>query len=146
MDMKKTFREIDESKGFKWELGPDPSSLELWHMSILDTPTTELEIGDLCRAVRQGMYISELLPLVLSELDKDVLVGYWDDAELLKATSELSTSVWGKYLAGAKKMLDILRRDNESVAGDSYAVFYAAELERKLLVTLGDQGCGHGGE
>lgn len=138
--MKKTFREIDKSKGFEWELGPDPSSLELWHMSILDTPTTELEIGDLCRAVRQEMYISELLPVVVSELDKEVLVGYWDDAELLKLTSELSGSVWGQCLVLAKKMLDILRRDRELIAEDSCAVTYAMELEHKLLVALGDQG------
>ena len=132
--MKKTFREIDKSKGVEWELGPDPSSLELWHMSILDTPTTELEIGDLCRAVRQEMYISELLPVVVSELDKEVLVGYWDDAELLKLTSELSGSVWGQCLVLAKKMLDILRRDRELIADDSCAVTYAMELEHKLQI------------
>jgi len=137
--MKKTFRDIDESKGFKWELGPDPSALELWHMSILDTPISELEIGGLCRAVRQEMYISRLLPMVVSELDKDVLVGYWDDAELLKLISELSGSVWGQYAVLAEKMLDILSRNKEVLAEDLSAVAYATELEHKLLVALGDQ-------
>lgn len=138
--MKKTFRDIDESRGFKWELGPDPSALELWHMSILDTPITELEIGDLCRAVRQDMYISELLPLVVSELDKDVLVGYWDDAELLRLTSELPGSVWGQCFVLTKKMLDILCRDKELLAQDTCAVAYATKLEHKLFIALGDQG------
>lgn len=77
--------------------------------------------------------------MVVSELDKDVLVGYWDDAELLKLTSELSGSVWGQYAVRAEKMLDILSRNKEVLAEDLSAVAYATELEHKLLVALGDQ-------
>lgn len=139
--MKKTFREIDESKGFKWEVEPDPdeSALESWHRSILDTPITELDTGDLCRSVRQDMYTSELLPVVVRELDKDVLVGFLDDAELLKGTSKLSQAVWAKNLLLAQKMLNILRRDKELIAAEYRAIEYieyTQALERNLLGAL----------
>lgn len=124
--MKKTFREIDERKGFKWEVEPDPdeSSLALWHRSILDAQITDLDIGDLCRAVRQDMYTSELLPVVVRELDKDVLAGFLDDAELLKGTSKLSEAVWAKHLLLTQKMLNILRRDKELIAAQPRVVEY----------------------
>ncbi|WP_455885227.1 contact-dependent growth inhibition system immunity protein [Pseudomonas spelaei] len=136
--MKKTFRQIDESNGFKWEVEPDPdeSALESWHRSILDTPITELDIGDLCRSARQDMYTSELLPIVVRELDKEVLVGFLDDAELLKGISKLSEAVWAKNLLLTQKMLNILRRDKELIAVEPRAVEYAQALERKLLAAL----------
>ena len=139
--MKKTFRQIDESNGFKWEVEPDSdeSALESWHRSNLDTPINELEIGDLCRSVRQDMYTSELLPIVVRELDKEVLVGFLDDAELLKGTSKLSEAVWAKNLLLTQKMLNILRRDKELIAAEPRAVEYveyAQALERKLLAAL----------
>ncbi|KAF2410983.1 contact-dependent growth inhibition system immunity protein [Pseudomonas antarctica] len=139
--MRKTFREIDEGKGFKWEVEPDPdeSALESWHRSILDTQITDLDIGDLCRAVRQDLYTPELLPVVVRELDKEVLVGFLDEAELLKGTSKLSEAIWAKNLLLTQKVLNILRRDKELIAAEPRAVEYveyAQALERKLLGAL----------
>ncbi|CRM47042.1 hypothetical protein [Pseudomonas sp. 58 R 12] len=82
------------------------------------------------------MYTSELLPIVVRELDKEVLVGFLDDAELLKGTSKLSEAVWAKNLLLTQKMLNILRRDKELIAVEPRAVEYAQALERKLLAAL----------
>ncbi|WGT27061.1 contact-dependent growth inhibition system immunity protein [Pseudomonas marginalis] len=134
--MKKTFRSIDESKGLIWQVEPNLSTLELWHMSILDKQITDLEIGDLCRAVRQNLYTAELLPVVVSELDKDVLTGFLDDAELLKATSELSGRVWEHDLVQARKMLSILQRDEKLIAEEPPAVEWARILVEKLKAAV----------
>ncbi len=82
------------------------------------------------------MYTSELLPVLVRELDKAVLVGFLDDAELLKGVSKLSEAVWAENLLLTQKMLDILRRDKELIALEPRAVEYAAALERKLLAAL----------
>ena len=85
------------------------------------------------------MYTSELLPVVVRELDKEVLVGFLDDAELLKGTSRLSEAVWAKNLLLTQKMLNVLRRDKELIAAEPRAVEYveyALALERKLLAAL----------
>ena len=65
-----------------------------------------------------------------------MLVGFLDDAELLKGTSKLSEAVWAKNLLLTQKMLNVLRRDKELIAAEPRAVEYALALERKLLAAL----------
>lgn len=50
----KTFRQLmgNINKNSK-----DQSSLELWFENVLDVPLEKLEVGDLCRSVRQKVCV-----------------------------------------------------------------------------------------
>ncbi|MGY2235670.1 contact-dependent growth inhibition system immunity protein [Pseudomonas gingeri] len=51
--------------GFQSESEQEPSALGLWFDSVRDVPIEEFENGDLCRAVRQDICTSELLPIAV---------------------------------------------------------------------------------
>lgn len=47
------------------------SSLEQWFERVIDIPIEELSVEDLCRAIRQGLFIDQLMPRVLQVLEEE---------------------------------------------------------------------------
>lgn len=131
--MKKTFRSIATNLNSSWQPEADPSSLTQWYLSVCDVPLEDLGVEDLCRAVRQDLFISDLLPVAVSTLKKDLLSGYIDDGELLAAVARLSPLYWIGNVFLAKKMLSILVENNEALAAEPDAVESANILKGKLL-------------
>ena len=69
---------------------PDQQSpLELWFERIIDVPLEELSVEDLCRAVRQELFIDQLMPRVLEVLTEEPLAGEYYDGELIAALSTI---------------------------------------------------------
>ena len=69
---------------------PDRQSpLELWFERIIDVPLEELSVEDLCRAVRQELFIDQLMPRVLEVLTEEPLAGEYYDGELIAALSTI---------------------------------------------------------
>jgi len=73
----------------KIENPSNQSSLEIWFKSVMDVPLEKLELGDLCRALRQRVCVEQLMPLVLDILDEDPLAGEIYDGELIVALATL---------------------------------------------------------
>ncbi|HFQ7884631.1 MULTISPECIES: contact-dependent growth inhibition system immunity protein [Enterobacteriaceae] len=72
----------------KINLKPDSvqkSSLEQWFERVIDIPIEELSVEDLCRAIRQNLFIDQLMPRVLQVLEEDPLAGEYYDGELIAA-------------------------------------------------------------
>ncbi|MGY2337644.1 contact-dependent growth inhibition system immunity protein [Pseudomonas sp. SDO5532_S415] len=109
--MKKTFRSIATSQNSSWQPEVIPSPLTQWYRSVCDVPIDELSAENLCRAVRQELFIFELLPVAIAALQKDLFFGYIDDGELLKALSKLPVCYWKEDLFLTKKMLSLLSKD-----------------------------------
>ncbi|AIQ99801.1 hypothetical protein RJ490_004810 [Pluralibacter gergoviae] len=63
------------------------SPLEQWFEQVIDTPLNELSVEDLCRAIRQELYIDQLMPRVLDVMQNDPLAGEYYDGELIAALS-----------------------------------------------------------
>ncbi|WP_333501116.1 contact-dependent growth inhibition system immunity protein [Kluyvera genomosp. 2] len=61
------------------------SSLEQWFERVIDIPIEELSVEDLCRAIRQGLFIDQLMPRVLQVLEEEPLGGEYYDGELIAA-------------------------------------------------------------
>lgn len=138
--MGKTFRSICTELYGPLQPEQEPSALGMWFDSVCDVPIEELEIEDLCRAVRQDICISHLLPIAISELDKDVLVGFMIDAELLSGVRGLPLKYWRIDPLLAQKMLAILIREKELIASDPDAVGFSGVLEANLRAVLLEVG------
>ncbi|WP_347114327.1 contact-dependent growth inhibition system immunity protein [Leclercia sp. S52] len=65
------------------------SPLELWFESIIDVPIEQLPVEDLCRAIRQELFIDQLMPRVLEVLTEEPLAGEYYDGELIAALSTI---------------------------------------------------------
>ncbi|MDE8742048.1 contact-dependent growth inhibition system immunity protein [Pectobacterium polaris] len=63
------------------------SSLDLWFERVIDIPIENLAVEDLCRAIRQELFIEQLIPRVLEVLNEDPLAGEYYDGELIAALS-----------------------------------------------------------
>jgi hypothetical protein len=106
--MKKTFRSIASGQKSSWQPEAHPSSLTQWYLSVYDVPIEDFGAEDLCRAVRQELFIADLLPVAVFALEEDLFFGYMDDGELLKALSKLPVCYWEGDIFSAKKLLSIL--------------------------------------
>lgn len=63
------------------------SSLEQWFQSVIDIPLNELSVEDLCRAIRQKLYIDQLMPRILEVMKDNPLAGEYYDGEMIAALS-----------------------------------------------------------
>ncbi|PKE28799.1 hypothetical protein CWS43_20620 [Rahnella sp. AA] len=84
-----TFRKLIGNINVTKELSQQ-SSLEQWFEHVLDIPIEELTVEDLCRAIRQGLCIDQLMPRVLEVLADDPLAGEYYDGELIAALSTIT--------------------------------------------------------
>lgn len=83
-----TFRKLVGNINITKEPGQQ-SPLELWFDRVIDIPIEELAVEDLCRAIRQGLCVDQLMPRVLDVLTEDPLAGEYYDGELIAALSTI---------------------------------------------------------
>ena len=66
------------------------SSLDEWFSSILDIPIDELDVGDVARAIRQDIFLAEVLPKAEVILRKNPLSGEDYDGQLISSIASLN--------------------------------------------------------
>ena len=98
-----TFRELERLTQISWLPEDSPSSLTEWYLLVCDTPLDHLSIGDVCRAIRQNLFVDELLPFAVMLLHDDVLAGERYDGELLAALASVSAECWQRNASAAQK-------------------------------------------
>lgn len=89
-----TFRDLEKESPIDWISEDNPSSLTEWYLSVRDTPIDLLGLGDVCRALRQNLFVSEVLPVAVALLSDDVLAGDRYDGELIVALAGLDAEYW----------------------------------------------------
>ncbi|MEI7411770.1 contact-dependent growth inhibition system immunity protein [Pectobacterium aroidearum] len=94
------------------------SSLELWFESIIDIPIEKLAVEDLCRAIRQELFIEQLMPRVLDVLDDDPLAGEYYDGELIAALSRITRDELTHHKNNFIKIQKIINQIDFSVISD----------------------------
>ncbi|WP_206003287.1 contact-dependent growth inhibition system immunity protein, partial [Pseudomonas viridiflava] len=60
-----TFRELEKLTQIGWLPEDSPSSLIEWYFLVCDTPLDHLSIGNVCRAIKQNLFVNELLPFAV---------------------------------------------------------------------------------
>ncbi|WP_459614199.1 contact-dependent growth inhibition system immunity protein [Dickeya oryzae] len=121
------------------------SSLDMWFESVLDVPIDSLALKDLCRAIRQKVYVNQLIPRALSVLIEDPLAGEYYDGELIAALSTLDNDDLGspkESFIEIKNIIDSIdvtelnekiRSDiKKNKANDSVAVFFTKDLYYRI--------------
>jgi hypothetical protein len=106
-----TFHDLERRTSSTWKAEDHPSSLTDWYISIRDTPLDTLSVEDLCRAVRQEIFV--VLPFAVALLEQDVLTGYKYDGELIAALAGLNEKYWRKESSVTYAIKHVLSRDND---------------------------------
>lgn len=98
-----TFRELERLTQIGWLPEDSPSSLTEWYLLVCDTPLDHLSTGDVCRAIRQNLFVNELLPFAVILLHDDVLAGERYDGELLAALASVRAECWQENTSAVQK-------------------------------------------
>lgn len=105
-----TFREVEKKYSVAWSPEDPMSSLSEWYLSVRDTDFDNLEVGDVCRALRQDLFIADLLTIATRFLSEDVLTGDRYDGELISALADIKTDYWVVNVQSARDTIDALVR------------------------------------
>lgn len=97
-----TFREILLINKIDYKRN-NHSSLDEWFNGILDIPLNELDVGDVARAIRQELFLAEILPRAEVILRQDPLAGEDYDGQLISSIVSLDSNA-------ARSVLPVLRR------------------------------------
>lgn len=73
------------------------SALEQWYKSVRDLPIASLSVDDLCRAIRQELYLAHVLPVALHKLRDDSCSGALWDGELASVIANVPEQFWLSY-------------------------------------------------
>ncbi|WP_128613940.1 contact-dependent growth inhibition system immunity protein [Pseudomonas sp. HMWF006] len=105
-----TFREFEKKYSVAWSPEDPMSSLSEWYLSVRDTDFDNLEVGDVCRALRQDLFIAHLLTIATRFLSEDVLTGDRYDGELISALADIKADYWVVNVQAARYTIDALVR------------------------------------
>ncbi|QXI02801.1 hypothetical protein HV782_012715 [Pseudomonas monsensis] len=105
-----TFRELEKKYSVAWSPEDPMSSLSEWYLSVRDTDFDNLEVGDVCRALRQDLFIADLLTFATRFLSEDVLTGDRYDGELISALADIKADYWVVNVQAARDTIDALVR------------------------------------
>lgn len=105
-----TFESLDERKGIAHlpSQAGDEYPLPEWHRKVYRTPLKDLELEDLCRAIRQRIHHEELVPIALLRLAREPLAGDVIEGELLVALRAVDEEYWSRHREEAEKCRGIV--------------------------------------
>ena len=124
------FRDLEQGPDF-YGTSRQLSSLDEWYLSVRNTPLDCLSVGDVCRALRQDLYVREMLPIGIALLTDDVLEGDRYDGELLVALAGLRAVYWHENVEASRKAVVALAEVNR-LSADAELLGAASALRRVL--------------
>lgn len=83
------------------------SPLEVWYVSVRTKPLCEFSQEDLCKACRQGLFPTAVVPVALEKLRNDPLTGEKYDGELICAILTIDKDYWSKHPSQAQEVASI---------------------------------------
>lgn len=95
------------------------SSLEQWLKGVIDTPINELSVEDLCRSIRQDLFIDQLMPRVLEVLAEDPLAGEYYDGELIAALATIKAKSLKDKSGSFNQIKNIINQIDTSCIDDA---------------------------
>lgn len=121
-----------EPAGYIAGLETGASPLSSWYGQIRERPICELDVGDICRAVRQRLFLTQILPIAFQFLREDLRAGDTYDGQLLAALAHVTPESC-QALASIEEIRDYLAAQSNGSAS------LAPELNddlRKLIAVL----------
>ena len=109
------FKDIEEGEVvFKKE---NDSPLQRWYIEAREKKISELSISDLCRAVRQNIYIQHVMPQVILQLEENLSAGELYEGELITALQNNHEIDWDNIPNEKAKLITLL--ENAQNTADS---------------------------
>ena len=91
------------------------SSLDEWFNGILDIPLDELDVGDVARAIRQDLFLAEILPRAEVILRQDPLAGEDYDGQLISSIASLDSNKARSVLPALRRISYFLNQLDKSI-------------------------------
>ncbi|MCU6433687.1 hypothetical protein LPB67_07830 [Undibacterium sp. Jales W-56] len=93
------------------------SSFMSWYMSIREIPIEKMELDDICKALRQRLFVTHVLPVGIMYLKADVLAGDDYEGQLISALKILTHEDWSNCPIEAQRAIHIIQNalDNKSI-------------------------------
>ena len=91
------------------------SSLDEWFSGVLDISLDELDVGDLARAIRQGLFLAEVLPRAEVILRQDPLAGEDYDGQLISSIASLDSNEAKSVLPALLRISSFLNELDKSI-------------------------------
>lgn len=125
------FRDLEKDSAVTWLEEGNPSSLTEWYLSVRDIHLDRLGVGDVCRALRQDLFVSDILPVAIALLNEDILAGERYDGELVAALADLHPKYWQDNTSAAHQAARALTAV-EHLCNDPEFLSDASTLTQKL--------------
>ena len=113
-----TFRQIERQLSVTVSDEQPDSALGTWYQAVRDKAVSDFEIGDLCKACRQELYLDHVVPLAIQWLQEEPSAGEIYDGELLVALKGVPTEFWTRAKREAHELSVIAQRASESADED----------------------------
>lgn len=109
-----TFRELLLIKNSNY-VPNNLSSLDEWFSGVLDISLDELEVGDVARAIRQELFLEEILPIAEVILRQDPLAGEDYDGQLISSIASLNSSEVKTVLPSLRSISSFLNQLDKTI-------------------------------
>ncbi|GAA5185476.1 hypothetical protein GCM10025771_41400 [Niveibacterium umoris] len=93
----------------------DTSSLGAWYRDVRTCEITDLSEWDLCRAVRQRLFLNHVLPVALALTVRDVNAGGAYDGELVHDLASLDAQEFERLVCAKDWLHELERIEAESL-------------------------------
>ncbi|MCL6359258.1 hypothetical protein EXT49_04320 [Pectobacterium polaris] len=123
-----TFRELLLIGNSNYELNEN-SSLDEWFSSIIDVSLDELDVGDVARAIRQDLFLADVLPKAETILKQDPLAGEDYDGQLISSISSLSSDKI-KFALPCFRRISYLLNELDKSDTDSQIIMDIEKIEK----------------
>lgn len=111
----KTFADLEQAAGSNYSPAPGEKwPLQAWYDDVRLTPMELLSAGDFARACRQGVWVGEVVPLVIEMLCKDPAAGDLYDGELIVSLSSIKATYWAANRGLAEIVRQLATRHSDS--------------------------------
>lgn len=104
-----TFFDIEKIKGINYnEIENQESPLQLWYNKIRNKKILDLSICDICRSIRQKIFLEYIILEAIERLFDDPTIGAFYDFEMLKALSEIDREFWANNSQITNKIKELI--------------------------------------
>lgn len=97
------------------------SPLSEWYRSVRNTEIELLGVGDICVAIRQSLFLDDILPVAAGILGEDIYVGENYDGEMVYSMLEVPEDYWNMHKNIANKIAKIIKNSKTILIGNDFS-------------------------
>lgn len=112
-----TFIEIEKIEGVNYSYDGN-SPLSNWYHGLRKIPISEFCVEDLCKCIRQNIYIAHIIIYVINVLKNNSLAGEIYDGELAVSLKTIDSAFWVNHIVEKNQIKEILLNSIEQFDED----------------------------